>query len=239
MKTVSNFFRFERENADFPFYDRQSSLLSIWGSVFIFVSIVVGFLLFSYGIGGPLQPFMNVIFPLAAFVLVVRGQWKLLFRKLVLKDTILIIGTVVVNIIVTFIVAAIVSKLFGTNPNQATEGPQPLSFFLKTIPMLFGEELISILPFLIILKISVQYLKLSRKKGVILAVILTALIFGAYHLPTYNWNIVQCILVIGTARVILLYPYLKTKNIWTSTIAHIMNDWFIFSLAFLGTILGH
>jgi len=77
---------------------------------------------------------------------------------------------------------------------------------------------------------------MSRKSAIILAVIVTGIIFGAYHLPTYNWNLGQAILGIGIARVILIYPYLKTKNIWTSFIVHVMNDWTLFGLAFIASM---
>ncbi|MOA19360.1 CAAX amino terminal protease self- immunity [compost metagenome] len=70
------------------------------------------------------------------------------------------------------------------------------------------------------------------KPAIILAWVVASIIFGAYHLPTYNWNIIQAIVGIGIARVVLLYPYLKTKNIWTSFIVHVMNDWTIFGLTF-------
>ena len=42
------------------------------------------------------------------------------------------------------------------------------------------------------------------------------------------------------ARLILLLPYIMTKNIWVSTGAHILNDWTLFIIALLGAIApGH
>lgn len=49
--------------------------------------------------------------------------------------------------------------------------------------------------------------------------------FGLVHLPTYNWNLMQCLVVIGSARLVLTWAYVWTKNIWVSTGAHILNDW--------------
>ena len=44
----------------------------------------------------------------------------------------------------------------------------------------------------------------------------------------------------GHARLILLLPYIMTKNIWVSTGAHILNDWTLFIIALLGAIApGH
>ena len=39
---------------------------------------------------------------------------------------------------------------------------------------------------------------LSRNKAVLAAWLLSALIFGLLHLPTYDWNWVQCVVVIGS-----------------------------------------
>ncbi|WP_422110274.1 type II CAAX prenyl endopeptidase Rce1 family protein [Carnobacterium maltaromaticum] len=45
----------------------------------------------------------------------------------------------------------------------------------------------------------------------------------------------QTVLTIGTARLILTFSYIKTKNIWVSFIVHLLNDWVLFGLAFLAS----
>lgn len=237
----SDFFRFERKNDDFPYYsDLQSPTLNLTKSLILLIAVAVGFALFLIGFGGPVHPFLNVIFPLAALIFVARGQWTSIFRKLVAKDILLILGTYIVNLIVTFAVGTVLTKLFSTSANPVGESfngsfADALPTFLQMIPMLFGEELITIIPFLIVLAFGVKKLKMSRKSAVILACVVSAILFGAYHLPTYNWNIVQAVVGIGIARIVLLYPYLKTKNIWTSFIVHVMNDWTLFGLAFFAS----
>ncbi|WP_267908354.1 CPBP family intramembrane glutamic endopeptidase [Antrihabitans stalagmiti] len=71
----------------------------------------------------------------------------------------------------------------------------------------------------------------SRRSAMLAAWLVTALIFGAVHLPTYDWNVVQAVVGIGIVRLILTLGYLITKNIWVSTGAHILNDWTIFGFA--------
>ncbi|MDZ7936908.1 MAG: CPBP family intramembrane glutamic endopeptidase, partial [Rhodoferax sp.] len=46
-----------------------------------------------------------------------------------------------------------------------------------------------------------------------------------------NWA--QCLLIIGSARLVLSLAYLKTRNLWVSTLAHIINDWVLFGGGFL------
>lgn len=56
------------------------------------------------------------------------------------------------------------------------------------------------------------------------------LVFGALHLPTYDWHSAHSLLVIGTARLVLTAPFLITRNIWSSYTAHLTNDWSLFAL---------
>jgi membrane protease YdiL (CAAX protease family) len=50
--------------------------------------------------------------------------------------------------------------------------------------------------------------------------------------------VVQCIIIIGSARLVLTLPWIMTKNIWVSTGAHIVNDWLLFLMGLLGSSLA-
>ena len=106
-------------------------------------------------------------------------------------------------------------------------------FYPRTAIQLLGEELLTILPFLALLYFLVAKAGWSRKRAVLLSWLVTAVAFGLVHLPTYDWNVLQCVLVIGGARMILTLAYIRTKNIWVSTGAHILNDWALFSIPLL------
>ena len=99
-----------------------------------------------------------------------------------------------------------------------------------------GEELITIIPFLALLTFLTARCGLSRRVAIIGAWIGSAMLFGALHLSTYQWHLGQVLLIIGTARLVLTVPYLITKNIWSSTIAHITNDWLIFAVVLIGRL---
>ena len=85
--------------------------------------------------------------------------------------------------------------------------------------------MLSILPFLAPPWLRVTRLGLSRRAGIWAALIVSALIFGAAHLPTYDWHWGQALLVIGTARIALSPAYVVTRDLWVSAGAHILNDW--------------
>ena len=98
---------------------------------------------------------------------------------------------------------------------------------------LLGEELITILPFLALMALFSKRFGASRKTAIVGAWLVSAALFGLAHLPTYGWNVVQCLAIIGTARLVLTLPWIMTKNLWVSTGAHIINDWTLFGLGLL------
>lgn len=241
----TDFFRFEKKDDDFPFYNDDKLAFTPLQSIFLMVVSIGSIIIFinqSNLIPSFLNPFINIIFPLGALMLVVKSNWKKLFRKVYFKDILLVIGVLILNIIVSGLVGALAMKFFGAVTNPAVHSIQNAStsdnilFFLKIIPMLFGEELITFIPFLVILQFSKRTLNLSRKQSVIIAWVASAIIFGAVHLSTYNWNFVQAIVFIGIARLILTFPYIKTKNILISFFVHVLNDWILFLPALLLTL---
>ncbi|MBB1059523.1 CPBP family glutamic-type intramembrane protease [Marilutibacter spongiae] len=143
------------------------------------------------------------------------------------------------NVVVTLGIALAVSRFSGVSANPAMEmlrgqaTGDRVMFFLRTLPQLFGEEVITVLPFLAIAWLLHMKCGLGRTAALVLAWLGAAVLFGMAHLPTYDWNWVQCLVIIGSARLVLLLGYLKTRNIWVSTGAHIINDWLLFGAMLL------
>ncbi|WP_434793596.1 hypothetical protein TPDSL_34780 [Terrisporobacter petrolearius] len=233
----SDFFRFENKNDDFPFYNGNPmnfTALQSWFLLIVSIGSVVFFEVGASFLPKFMHPFINIIIPLGAFAIVVKSNWTKIFRKIYFKDILLVFGVLIVNLIVSIISGLILTKFAGAAANPAVGSLngnstfENIIFMAKLIPMLFGEELITIIPFLVILQFGTKTLKLSRKQAVTMAWILSAIIFGAVHLKTYNWNIIQAVIGIGMARLVLTFPYIKTKNIWISTFVHVLNDWCLF-----------
>jgi membrane protease YdiL (CAAX protease family) len=174
--------------------------------------------------------------PLLALALAAPGRWQAIFRRVGARDVLLMFGFAILNIVITLSVGAAL-KAFGTVSGNAgiadaanLEGAQLASFFAKVALQLLGEELLTILPFLAILWFCYAKGAMGRNAAVLTAWLVSAIIFGLLHLPTYNWNWVQCLVIIGSARLVLTWAYVWTKNIWVSTGAHIINDWLLISM---------
>ena len=239
--------RLEDPVGDFPFYNGAPVPLAGRQWLFVIAAVAAGFLVLVLPIpwpGGPLGTLIPAVLfpaiPLAALARVAPGHWKVIFGKVGGRELRLMLGFALLNIVVSMSVGAVVHALTNVTPNAATaqlsgmDIAGRIAFFAKTIPQLFGEEVVTLLPFLALMHALTSRFGVGRKGAIAGAWLVSSLLFGLIHLPTYDWNLVQCIVVIGTARMVLTLPWILTKNIWVSTGAHITNDWLLFSMSLLG-----
>ncbi|NNU26739.1 CPBP family intramembrane glutamic endopeptidase [Isoptericola sediminis] len=237
----------EPATRDFPFYAGDPVLLRgpQWAVVLVGVAVAFVLLILLPVPGAPLvgQWVRALLFagvPLAALAVVAGRHWTALFHRVGWKDVGIMVAFAAFNVVVTLVVGGIVRATVGAATNAAGAEIQEMGAgervlrFASMVPQLVGEELLTILPFLALLYLGVTRLGWSRRATIVTAWIGTALLFGAVHLPTYDWNVVQCFVVIGTARLILTIPYLLTKNLWVCAGAHVLNDWTLFGVGLLG-----
>jgi membrane protease YdiL (CAAX protease family) len=237
----------EDPGTDFPFYRGEPAAISSRQWLFVMAMVVAGFLALALPIPWPSGVFWSFVpallmlgLPLMALAGVAAGNWKAIFGRVRGREVRLMFGFALLNILVSMSVGAVVMALFGTTSNGAAaqlgglDMAGRITFFAKTIPQLLGEEIITVLPFLALLQWLTKGVGMGRKGAIVGAWLVTSVVFGLIHLPTYNWNWIQCIVVIGSARMVLTLPWLLTKNIWVSTGAHIVNDWLLFISMLIG-----
>ena len=193
-------------------------------------------------VGGPawfstlVRGLIFVAIPLVAFVLVARPDWRVLFRGVGRREVKLWFGFAALNVVITSVVGVVLSQVLDMQANPMAgaladlSGGEQVATFLAMVPQLFGEELFTILILLATLTLLFRVVRLPRRAALVGASLVATLVFAAIHLPTYGGNILQCLAVIGVARVVLLIPFLLTKNIWASTGAHVLNDWTLFAI---------
>lgn len=242
--------RLEDPIGDFPFYQGAPTAISAGQWLWVMAAVAAGFLVlvapipWPGGAWGALIPaLLFPLIPMAALAQLVPGHWRAIFGEVGGRELRLMLGFALLNIVVSMSIGAIVSALTEVRSNAAaqllsqSDTAERIAFFAKTLPQLFGEELLTLLPFLALMQLLTLRFGWGRKRALIGAWLLSSLLFGLIHLPTYGWNLVQCIVVIGSARMVLTLPWILTKNIWVSTGAHIINDWLIFGMGLLGASL--
>ncbi len=239
--------RLEDPGRDFPFYNGTPVSISGLQWMFIMAAVAAAFFVLVLPIpwpGGPLGALIPAVLfpliPLTVLAYVAPHHWKVIFGKVGWREVRLMLGFALLNIVVTMCVGTIVSALTDVTPNAAMaqlgamDMAERMAFFGKTIPQLFGEEVLTLLTFLALLQVLSTWLGAGRKGAIIGAWLISSVLFGLIHLPTYDWNLIQCIVVIGSARMVLTLPWILTKNIWVSTGAHIINDWLLLGVTLLG-----
>lgn len=232
---------------DFPYYNDQPFAISGVQWLALLLAVAAGFAalvaplpLPAGAFGGFARAVLFVGIPLLVLRLVAGQYWTALFRKVSGRDVLWMLFFALLNFFITVGIGAYVLDTFGAAANPSIESlidqsvGERILFFANTVPQLIGEEVLTIIPFLAIMYFVYKKLGWSRKSAIIWAWILSSIMFGMMHLPSYDWNWVQCIVVIGSARLILSLAYFKTKNLWVSAGAHIINDWTIFGITVLG-----
>jgi len=231
----------EYSRGDFPFYNGQPARISGSQWWFVIAMVVLGFALLTTKLLAPTgsaAPYLAAILfpfvPLFGLAIVSPVHWRAIFRGVGWRELMWMFLIALLNIVVTLCVALALGTVETMTANSAVAGLADLStgdrvlFFARTAPQLLGEEVVTILPFLAVLYLLSAKVGLSRRQSILGAWLVSAALFAAMHLPTYGWNFVQCFVVIGSARLVLSLAYIKTKNIWVSTGAHIINDWTLF-----------
>lgn len=230
----------EPEGNDFPYGHGSPDAISTRGWLLVAAGVVTGFLAMVVPLPftdtlltGWLRVLLFVGLPLLGLRMASPSRWTAIFARVGLREVKLMFVFALLNIIITMAIGVAI-KFFGTTTGNAgianaaqLGGAQLANFFAKVGVQLLGEELITILPFLAILALSRKQTGMARNAAVIVAWLASAVAFGLIHLPTYDWNLIQCLVVIGSARLILTWAYIWSKNIWVSTGAHIINDWTI------------
>ncbi|WP_101926470.1 MULTISPECIES: CPBP family intramembrane glutamic endopeptidase [Luteimonas] len=173
---------------------------------------------------------------LAGLGLAVGPSWRTLFRRPRWRDLLIALACVPLAFALPALVAWGVVGSANLSANAVIQNAgdlaplQVVNLFAVSGVQLLGEELITILP-LLVLMAALHRARLHPWLVVGIAWVATALMFGALHLSTYHWHVGQALLVIGAARLVLTGVYLLTRNLWASVLAHVVNDWWF--LAFV------
>ena len=190
-------------------------------------------------VGRWLSVLLFAVLPLMGLRLVAGRAWITLLAPPRARDLWIGLAFVPVVVVASFGAAFVVRSIAPTSANKtgatmaAMSPPELAGFLAGTLPQLFGEELVTIIPFLAVLGICHMRFGMARRAALAVAWVVSALIFGALHLPTYEWHVLQALGIIGVARLALTLAYTTTKSIWASTIAHVANDWMLFAVPFV------
>lgn len=238
----------ERNDVDFPYYNDKPVKVATWRWLVAWASTFVGFLVLSFypaanNVESIVPRILFMAIPLLTFIFLLKPYWKAIFKKPRAKDYWYMVLFAGLNMIITPVLALVVTGLgFAASGNATGDSLagagalELIAFYVGSGIQLLGEELLVIIPFLGVLTILHGRFGVSRKWAIFWAFLASSLWFGAVHLPTYQWNVVQALVIIGGARIALTLAFIRTKNIWVSTGAHIINNWVLFTAIMLAAL---
>jgi membrane protease YdiL (CAAX protease family) len=231
---------------DLPFAADGAALPAAWRWAVALLAVAAGFavLLLAQPVIGMLPAVLLFVgLPLAGLFVLAEGRLNLVLPRPTGRDIAVGLGFGLLNLIAIPLLGWLVTRLIPTAPNPVgdllsglTPGAIP-GFFAMTGLQLVGEELVTVIPFLAVM-VLMRRLGVSRGASILIGALAAALAFAAMHFPTYQWHVLQAVVLIGGARLILLGAYLTTRNLWASVIAHVFNDWTLFGILLLAAHAG-
>lgn len=223
-----DFFKFEDEGADFPFYNDNPKLSLLGGFILIF-SIFLAFI--PYYLNIPyIGPFLFALIMFVPLLYFLNWDFNALFRKPSLKD----IGLAILVVFVYVFYSTIMGYIFQfMGLDGFSESYPAINLFNDFVTLLFsmmGEELIKIILLLIFLTLLFKFSK-NRKLSIIFSMFFTLVIFGLLHV--FSSSVIVAVVIQGFGSVFHLLLYIKTKNVFVSYISHFLTDFSITFLAYL------
>ena len=222
---MSEFFKFENENIDFPFYNGNPSIFHLdWLIVLVGVLLFISILFIPIEINSNVASVLLCLVVLIPIIYVSRKNLNFFFKKPQKKDIILILACVIFYYMYGIIVASTLLQLgVKTYPNAIINFDMDFIFWITTLIQIFGEELFKVCLFILTLSFVYHYTN-KRKFSIVCGVILSLLVFGLLHFKAYNGALLQIILIISIGGIFYTFAYIKTKNIIVSYVIHVIID---------------
>ncbi len=216
-------FFWERQGLDFPLYNDET--LGLWQPLLLIASSLGVLLSLSFlPDSRTIKTVAMFLGTLVPYLIVARGDIGTIIKKPRLGDIPLVIVMLVLTIAYSFGMALLLMKLgIEIQPNAVVGETRDATFFAFMLFQLFGEEMIKLNLFLGALVLVFRRTG-DRKKSIVVAIVITLFIFGIAHLRAYNGSLAQVLLIQGVGSIFDLFLYLRTKNIMTSYVMHVLQD---------------
>ncbi|MBC1475011.1 CPBP family intramembrane metalloprotease [Listeria grandensis] len=163
---------------------------------------------------GAIEILFNTTVMFATLYILLKSEFLDWFKHFSFKW--LIIGIPFLLVVGT-LMSSIWAMISGGTTANSVNSVLTWNYVITHVPfMLLGEELLSI---------GVLYAawkKLGWKFWQ--ASLLCAVLFALWHLPSYDYNLLQCLVTIIPSRLVLNYLFKKSNSIWVTWIVHITFD---------------
>ena len=231
---MSDFFKFEKEGIDFPFYNHVPKISKAkW--LLLLLSVVIAIL--SYGIVGEefIGSLLFCIIMLIPLLYVANWNYKLFFQKPTGKE----LGLAVL-LFVGYMIYSLSINMFVLDPTGTAGADSALissvniEMIVSLVFSMMAEELLKFIPFLFLMRVFFKFSN-NRKVSLLVPMFIVMLGFGLFHYsPSTGGSLISVIVLQGLGTIFEFYGLIKTKNLLISYITHLLTDAFIMIVILLG-----
>lgn len=212
---------------------RLSKFISIYSVIMVLFQILIyfnfEFIIDILNISFPLL--LSIISPVYFFILYFNMYKTRKIKLNIYKSLKYILVVILFDFVISFFMIDFVDMFFETNINLNIVEFENADIVFKDIILillwdLLGEEGLKLGLYTFLDKIFLYDnldIKTKEKRYIYIWIIIS-LIFGLLHLTAYEFNLLQCILVIGLPNIIYGWLWKKTKNPLALWIAHVAYD---------------
>lgn len=237
--TTNDFWKLENTNNDLPYYnDRTYTFEIVKLGVFV-LCLFLSVLTLIFGISNSV---LGIVFRIVLSLGLATCGFVYMFDKHWYKrffGTVTDIKSIGFFLVLSLAIGAgaygLVGILFDTNLLSVGDIVTTQTLLINMFVGIFqimAEELFTIGLFMGIMIFGLRTHNVKRKNLVVAAIVISSIIFSLLHLPGYNYNIVQCLLVVGLTRSIMTIVYFFKRNIMYSYIVHVLYNLAILLYAF-------
>lgn len=233
---TNDFFKLEDKEYDLPFlngdyrFTIKNVVILLIG---FFIAAVTPFIIPPTG-NEFLKALIVALAPLLTIVYVFKDDMSNIFRKPKPKDILIVIIGFIMMVVLGVIGNNIISLLGVPLLTDSAVNGSPFSMIIRLVIQLWGEELIKFIP--LIIATAYLYKSIGRKAAIIVAIIISQILFSLVHIPAYGFSILFLLIAIGFNSIILPLVYVKTKNLVLCYLIHLVYDLFSIIPYYMGGV---
>ncbi|MBR6993823.1 MAG: hypothetical protein IKH85_07095 [Methanobrevibacter sp.] len=230
---MSEFFRFEDEGRDFPYY-KHNPKISKTAWIVLLLTVPIAYL--TYAITGMeneiLGSFLFCLIMLVPLLYFSKWDYSLIFRKPTRREIKLAALLFIGYLIYALTIGVFLDMIGQGSTSTADSIGVNIYMMIGLIFSMMGEELMKFIPLMFLMRAAYKFTE-NRKLAVIASSVIIMVYFGLLHYDV-GTTLLSVLLTQGLGTIFELYGYIKTKNLFVPYLCHLFTDAFIFLFVLLG-----
>ena len=230
---MSEFFRFEDEGRDFPYYKHNPKISkTVW--IVLLLTVPIAYL--TYAIVGLkneiLGSFLFCLIMLVPLLYFSKWDYSLIFRKPTRREIKLAVLLFIGYLIYALALGGVLDMIGQGSTSTVESMGVDIYMMIGLIFSMMGEELMKFIPLMFLMRAVYKFTE-NRKLAVIASSVIIMIYFGLLHYDV-GTTLLSVLLTQGLGTIFELYGYIKTKNLFVPYLCHLFTDAFIFIFVLLG-----